>query len=174
MRLEQLIVLFTIGSTLLVGCASAPQAENMAIWPGDLTRVQVGENLKDGVVVKEVLGGKETSSAGKPELGNRELKEALTRSFRRVHILSPNETGKYYVSAKVIHVDRVTSLVTTAIQYIVVESSSKKEIYNKVIRAMHHSTVGDALWGLKRLRLAIEGATKKNITMFVRELSELK
>lgn len=64
--------------------------------------------------------------------------------------------------------------VTTKVKYSLKAKKTGKVVYEKEITADHTATMGDAFYGVERLRLANEGSAKKNIEQFLKELTNLK
>ena len=64
--------------------------------------------------------------------------------------------------------------VTTHVRYTLKDTQSGSVVLDKMLVASYTATVGDAFVGAKRLRLANEGSARKNIGLFLEELSKLK
>jgi len=151
----------------------------MIIAPADLETYQGNAKLKHNLVVKEVLGGgNETNWVNRPEIENKEFKEALLQSLETAQLLNPNPPGKYTLLAKLVYVDRpdwgLDMTATVTAKYIVVEDATNREMYNEIIRTFHTATMGEAFGGMTRLQLALEGAARKNITKFISDLYQLE
>jgi hypothetical protein len=54
-----------------------------------------------------------------------------------------------------------------------VDQSTKKIILNSDINSDYTAKFGDALYGVKRLRLANEGSLRQNISQFIETISKV-
>lgn len=165
-----------IAGSLLFGCASPAQVENMKI--DDSTNMTFDEMLSNSIEVNEVGGGEETNPMWTSEIGNTEFESALKDSLKLLYLISKDDQPEYELSAQLMEVDQpsfgLDMEVTSSIRYVLVEKSSQEVLFDEVIVAPYTATFGDAFSGVERLRMANEGSAKSNITHFLEKLSELK
>lgn len=123
-----------------------------------------------------VTGGEETNSAWTSEISSDAFSCAVKESLLAQGLLS--NKGRYKLKLEMLKVDQpmfgFDMEVTTHVQYILTDTSNNSIILNETIVAPHTATFGDAFAGVKKLRLANEGAGKKNIESLLEKLSALK
>ena len=181
MNLRYLVLCLTLGVATMPGCATPIEMEKMTLSPSDLEGYQGNTKFKHNLSVKEVLGGQETNPLTAPRIGNKEFKEALIHSLDSAQLLSPQPTGKFNLSAKLIHIDEpdagsgiafdLDSAAT--VKYIVVENTTNKEIYNKRIQTFHTATMADSFAAQTRFVLSQAGAVRENFKKFIGELYQI-
>ena len=167
------LTLLLLTSIFLFGCASGAKMENMVYTSGKLN---FANQLENNVDVSSVTGGKKTNPAWKSEIDNESFLGALEKSLLAQGLLSQN--GRYSLEAKIIKVDQpwfgFDIKVVTQVQYLLKDTATNSVVFNESVFAPYTATIGDAYFGIKRLRLANEGAGKKNIEALLNKLSELK
>ncbi|MDX2288256.1 MAG: hypothetical protein NW217_05480 [Hyphomicrobiaceae bacterium] len=133
--------------------------------------------LYQSVGIASVSGGEETNPLLMSKVSSNDFKEALKGSLlqNQFHAVG---TQKYQVSAEIQEVQQplvgLDMSVTSKVRYKVVRTSDKAVVYDNVVTATHTATVGDSLVGSERLRLANEGAIKKNIASFIAEVGKAR
>ena len=110
------------------------------------------------------------------QVGNAELREALIASLRSHGLLSDAPAGaKYLVAANLQRLDQpmfgFNMTVTSSVHYTVNRASDNSPFFVRTIEAPYTAAVGDAFYGVERLKLANEGAIRENISRFLQELS---
>ncbi|MEW5771269.1 MAG: hypothetical protein AB1831_13010 [Pseudomonadota bacterium] len=157
----------------LSGCASPARVDSMTVAGKPEQRIAASP-LRDNLAIKDVTGGKETNPMWKSNIGSPEFEAALESSLRAVGLLAPRQGGRYTLTAHMENVDQpfigLSMTVTASVRYMVVERSTGKEIFNKVISVPYTASVSDAFLGVERLRLANEGAIRENISGLIDEL----
>ena len=63
--------------------------------------------------------------------------------------------------------------VTMSVRYTLIESTTNKMIFSKLITSPYTATFSDAAMGVERLKIANEGSARENITTLVGELYQL-
>jgi hypothetical protein len=63
--------------------------------------------------------------------------------------------------------------VITHVEYTLTDSATDKIVFNKTIIGDYTAATGDALTSITRRRLANEGSGKRNIALFLDEISQL-
>lgn len=131
--------------------------------------------IQENVALAEVTGGTNTNPAWTPEIENEAFYGAVKETLKSQGLYS--DQGKYRLEAKILEVDQplvgFDLMVTAHIRYILTNTDSGKVVLDETVVAPHTSTVSDAFVAVKRLRLANEGAAKKNIEGLLNRLSEL-
>jgi outer membrane murein-binding lipoprotein Lpp len=163
---------------LLVGCASPARVDQM-MTSGQPTQRVEQTPLRGNVAVKEVTGGKETNPMWMSNVGSNEFTQALEGSLRTVGLLAPNrQEGRFSLTAHLQRLDQpmfgLDMTVTAAVDYVVVERSTGKSIFQKTIAVPYTAKFGDAFVGVERLKLANEGAVRTSISQLIDELFQLK
>lgn len=165
------IVLVSIFVLSLYGCASGAKFENMAHT--ESLGIAYDDSLKNEVKVKPVQGGEETNPLWTSEISAAAFQKAVKMSLSSQGLLS--EDGRYKLKVILSKVDQpffgLDLTVTTHVSYILVDTKTNQIIFDEVIVTPHTATFSDAAFGVKRLRLANEGAAKKNIEGLLKKLS---
>lgn len=161
-----------LGSVFLFGCASGAKMEAMVYADG---KKQYDQKLENSLQVGSVSGGQETNPAWTSEISSDAFGGALKASLMEQGLFS--ETGRYQLSAKMLKVDQpvfgLDLTVTTHVKYTLTDISDGSVLLEETIVAPHTATISDAFAAVKRLRIANEGAGKKNIEGILDKLAEL-
>ncbi|MEA3232968.1 MAG: hypothetical protein U9Q05_14525 [Thermodesulfobacteriota bacterium] len=166
---------FILASILLVsGCASPSKSVNMV--PKNL-------NIKNQYpysVNVEVGGGSKTNPLWTSQISDQAFREAITNSLTQSGIFSKviNGSNADYLleviitncNQPIVGFDMTVSMVT---HWELTNLKTNKEIWEDFISSSYTATVGDAFAGIKRLRLANEGAARENIKEGISTLSSL-
>lgn len=162
------LVLFAL---LSAGCAIKtqgliPDQDIEAVRPIDKT-----------VQVMPVEGGHASKFGREAYITNEQYRDALrqtlldAKSFSRVV-----DTGDadWNLHSEIITITTEAGISPTyaiVVQYWLVDPRTGTEIWRKGINTRHHVEWNEAFAGATRIIMAVEGATKKNLTQLVRELS---
>lgn len=169
------VVLCTI-SLILGGCATGAKVGNMIYEPSAEQQMKFDQAIKKNTYVENVQGGRETNPAWISEISNSSFEGALMISLKNAGLLK--QGGRYKLNVVLEKVDKplfgFNTTVTTHVRYTLIDSESKKAIYDKTIVTPYTATAQDALVGVTRLRLANEGAAKENIKALLSDFAELK
>ncbi len=159
---------------LVAGCASPAKVENMVVIPPE-SRDPIDLSLKSAVCVNQVTGGKETNPLWTSEVDNPSFRSALTSSLKN-HGLAAMAASScaYDLNANLLGLAQpalgLDMKVTAHVNYEVLHRASDDPYFLKSVSTAYTATVGDAFAGIKRLRLANEGAIRENIEEFIRAL----
>lgn len=168
------VVSLSLVMLLLCACASGAEFQNMAYK--EATGLTFDEALKQNVVVSSVDGGKGTNPLWTSEISSEAFREALALSLSSQGLLS--EDGPYSLRVTLAEVDQpflgTSYEVTTYVRYVLMDTPANRVVFEEMIVAPYTATLGDALVGTKRLRLANEGSARSNIEAFLEKLSLLK
>jgi len=162
----------------LVGCATPARMGNMTISPTDMAKYNGDTPLFESIFVKSVHGGEDTNPLWTSQIGNNEFRGALENSLLAARLLERVKgTGRYSLEVKLMSIDQpvfgASFTVTTNIRYILREVKSDKVIFEENLLAPYTATMSDALYGVKRLRLANEGSARENINRLISRLYQL-
>jgi hypothetical protein len=170
----RLIALLFVAS-LVTGCASPTNPLAMApvdYVPGKIQPYSVSVN---------VAGGQETSAMGKSSVADADLKTAIeetilkTKAFKQLVKVGGAD---YELSASIMTVDQPSMgfsfTVKTDIAWKLGKVNGDNALWRKVVHSEHTTGTGEAFAGVERLRLATEGAVRKNIELALKEIATLE
>ena len=168
-----LLIVFSI--ILLNGCAATPaKMENMLP-----SKVTIIEHHPYGVITK-ITGGQKTTLMSQSKISNEQFQKALVEAIKNNNVFSRVTTinGADYL----LEVD-ISDLwqpkagfnmsVTLTAYWKITNLDSSQEIWEDTIVSEYTATMRDALEGGKRLRLATEGAARRNIKKGIEKISTL-
>lgn len=164
-------VVFTFA--FLWGCASGARIENMT-YEG----IQKGytSKLENNTDIGEVSGGYNTNPFGSSNIDNESFYYAVRESLKKQGLYSYK--GTYQLIIQLIDLDKpligIDMTVTTSVNYTLIDTSNGRTIFTETIVTQHTATMSDAFTASKRIRLANEGAAKKNIELLLDKLARLR
>lgn len=166
-------LVFVLG---LVGCASPARIAEMAVEQ-PVTQ-PVSSPFQRSIAVVEVTGGRETNPMWSSQVSSESFQRALELSLQNLGLSDPvKSANRYHLTADILQVSQpmlgLDITVTAGVRYSLVNATSRKEIFSKVINASYTAKMSDAFVGSERLRLANEGAAKANIKLLTDELLRL-
>lgn len=162
---------------ILTGCAAPAGIEQMSV---NAPIVQsVNSPLKKSVTVTSVTGGRETNPMWSSQVTSASFQRALELSLQNVGLSDPLlSANKYHLTADILQVSQpmlgLDMTVSANVRYSLIEATTRKEIFSKVIVGTYTAKFSDAFVGVERLKLANEGAAKTNIQLLVDELLQFK
>jgi hypothetical protein len=170
------LVVFAFAA-LLAGCATPARVDQMTAAPTSM--VAVPDAMRQNVAIIDVTGGQETNPLWTSQVSSAEFERALEASLRSAGILQPNrQTGRFTLSAQLSKLEQpiigISMTVTASVLYQLVERTTAKTIWEKVITTPYTASFGDALLGVERLKLANEGAVRANIVELIKQLALLR
>ena len=168
MRMKNLIAILFLFSTsfLLEACVTSATVEGMTQtnFEGGATP---NKKFQNAITVESVTGGSDTNPLWVSKISSDSFREALRQSLSNAGFGTSTQNARYVL---VVTLENVVQpyfgfdmTVTTTINYILRDKQTKKILYNQHLISSHTATVGDAFMGTTRLRLANEGAARKNI-----------
>jgi hypothetical protein len=173
-RFPFLPFIFLLFAGLLAGCAS--QATHQGMIPD---AIDISSKNPETVSV-EVSGGQETGSIGKPQISDAEFKHALMESLNKSQIFSSvaeGKNGNYFLSVILFPLEQpamgFSMTVKMEVGWTLVRASDGAKVWQESIKSEYTAGVGDAFAAVKRLRLATEGAAKRNISQALAKLSRV-
>ena len=163
--------------TMLAGCASPAQMKNMSVNSESL-KIENDSPLRKNMTVRTVTGGSETNPMWTSQVSSKDLKGALTSSFKATELQSDNPNARYALDAAMIELNQpfigLNMTVKSTIDYTVIDTKTNSVVFDESISAPFTASPGDSLVGMRRLRLANEGAIRENITKLIKELQDLE
>ena len=157
---------------LLGGCATPARVQQMVAANAGAAQQAVPEYLRASVGVKEVSGGRETNPMWMSQVGSAEFERALEESLRQAGMLSPARTGgRYLLTADLRTLDQpligINFTVTATVDWLMVERSTGREVLRRTLSTPHTARMSDAFMAVERLKLANEGAIRRNIESLI-------
>jgi hypothetical protein len=133
----------------------------------------------EGSISVAVSGGQETSSVHKSQISDAAFAQALRDSLAASGLFAGvKDEGTYKLNAHLGKLSQPTlgfdMKVDMEVGYTLVDSRTGERVLRKNIASSHVATTGDALAGVDRVRLANEGAARKNIEALLAELASLR
>lgn len=164
---------------LIAGCASPARVDQMTASGGLSRTVPKDSPLKGSIGIKDVTGGRETNPMWVSSVSSADFERALEDSLRSAGLLNPvRSSGRLQLIADLVRLDQpmfgFDMTVTATVRYSIVERSTGKEIFSRLIPTPFTATMSDAFVGTTRLKLANEGTIKKNIEALIDELVKLQ
>lgn len=164
------------GLALLAGgCATASQSSAMIAAPTTAVAKHSGS------ISIAVTGGAETSALGASNISNADfataIRDSITQSGLFERIAAGADIADYALTADIVRLDRPTFGASFTVHFEVTwrltHRGDEKPIWEKSITSTFTAKMGDSLVGVKRLRLANEGAARTNIQDAVAQMSAL-
>jgi hypothetical protein len=166
------ITVLGMGLALQGGCATPARPEQMATQT-PVKRAPAA--LLGKIAVGGVTGGKKTNPMLFAEVGNEQLREALTQSLQKAGYLSADpDAATITLTAGVVGVDKpccYTVTVTTLIRYALTSKEGGQRLFDELVTTSCARDLSDALSGMTRLRITEECAVQNNIAAFLTKLS---
>ena len=160
----------------LGGCATGAHQENMAAPAA--APIVVTKKVASSVQVA-TSGGAGTGAMDSSNISDADLKAAIETSITRSGLFrSVGATGTdYQLNVNIIQLTKPTFGASFTVDmeagWTLVRASDKSVLLRKAIKSSHTATMTDSLVGVTRLRLAVEGAAKKNIDEGLKTISGL-
>lgn len=158
----------------LSGCASP--ANRQAMTTGDLATTK---KFPYSVAVR-IAGGDETGAMDSSNVSDQDFQAAIEESIIQTNLFQrivQGKDGDYELSVTIVHLNKpifgATFTVDMEASWVLVKASDRSIAMRKSIRSTHSATFGDALVGVTRLRLAVEGAARKNIEQGLKDIAAL-
>lgn len=162
-------ILLTLG-----GCATPVSHE--ALVPAML---EVSTHHPQSVAVV-ASGGKETSAAGKPQVSDTELQQAVATAIAQSKTFSRVVDGKNGDYILIVNVFSVTQpsfglsfTVGVEMGWTLTRADNGAKVWQEAIKSEHTVSTGEAFVAVTRLKLATEGAIRNNVKQGLVKLSAL-
>lgn len=125
-------------------------------------------------------GGSQTSSVDTSNISNEDFAKAIEESILKSGLFTEvihGEGSDYNLNVTIVAMSKpvfgVSLTVTMEVAWSLVNSETGDVVMRKAIKSTHTATMGDAFVGVVRLRFAVEGAARKNISLGIQEISGL-
>lgn len=158
----------------LAGCAAPAHKESMAAAPATIVK-----KLPYSVNVS-AKGGADTGAMDSSNIANADLKAALESSIAKTGLFKSvvqGAGGDYELTVTVTQLTKPlfggAFTVTLETGWSLVKTSDKAVAMRKAIKSAYTAALSDSLIGVTRLRLAVEGAVRDNISQGLQAVSEL-
>jgi len=157
-------------AALLGGCAT--QATNVAMVPETIDTT----NKHPGTVSIAVSGG--SDAMGK--IPNENFKQALADAITKSQVFSKvidGTSGNYLLTVAMSNLQQPLMAIDMTVKVEAgwtLKRASGETVWQESILTEHTATMSDSVAGLTRMRLATEGAARKNIAAGLAKISKLK
>lgn len=163
---------------MCAGCATAARPEAMTA----VLHLPVHQSWQSSSTVSvSVVGGSPTSSIGMSQISDEDFAAALQQSIEQSKLFArvlTDGTGDYRLLAFIAQLDHPfigTSLtVSMEVDYTLSRNQSTQVVWRKAITSSYTAPFSAAFVAATRLRLAMEGAARKNIEQAMQEISQLR
>lgn len=170
------LALFIASCALLLGgCATGSQSAAM------VATVTTPLNKSPRSVNVTVTGGSETSSLGASKISNADFASAIETSIAKSGLfakIAGRDAADYALSVQIVRLDQpffgASFTVTIETTWRLVRRADGGVVWEKAVVTPYTATMGDALVGSTRLRLANEGAARANIESAIKQLGTLQ
>ncbi|MEZ5542100.1 MAG: hypothetical protein R3F42_08655 [Pseudomonadota bacterium] len=139
--------------------------------------VAVTRQIDKTVRVMEVAGGHASKFGREAYITNTQYQEALYRTLADSLLFSrvvDSGDADWNLHSEIITITTEAGISPTyaiVVQYWLVDPRTGEEIWRKGINTRHHVEWNEAVAGGTRVIMAVEGATKKNLTQLVQALA---
>jgi hypothetical protein len=158
---------------LLAGCAAPASRESMAV-------PAVAVKKFPYTVTVDTAGGADTGAMDSSNISNADLKAAIESSISQSGLFKSVIQGKggdYDLTVTVTQLTKpmfgASFTVSMEAGWVLTKASDKSILLRKVVKASYTGGAFDSLVGVTRLRLAVEGAARNNITQGMQAIAEL-
>lgn len=158
----------------LAGCASPASHEGMTPQNVTLSKTHAAS------VSVETKGGSETGAMDSSNISNADFKTAIERSIVKSALFKEvlqGKAGDYLLTVSVVDISKplfgASFTVELEAAWTVVKKSDNSIVLRKAIKTTHTATMSDAVVGVTRLKLAVEGAAQANIVQGLKAISDL-
>lgn len=159
---------------VLGGCASPASRDAMST-----DKLSVARKHAYSVSV-EARGGGETGAMDSSNISNEDLKGAIEQSITKTGLfrsILQGKGGDYELTVTVTQLTKpmmgFSFTVTLETAWSLVKASDKRVALRQAIKSSHTAGAGEAFAGVTRLRLAVEGAARKNISQGLEAIAAL-
>lgn len=174
---KKAIILFLVVSSFgLGGCAINASSDKMVYKSQNPVKPK-SKALIDNVGVGAVQGGKKINLLVTSQIDNPEFKAALEESLRQANLYHKLSGERYVLNSNITSLEQqlfgLNLEVVLRVHYAIEDKQTNKTIYNKTITTNHTATFSDSPVAMLRLRVANEGAARKNIQQLINDVDSL-
>ncbi|QWV94894.1 hypothetical protein KP004_06870 [Geomonas oryzisoli] len=171
----KLLTLFLcVATPMVAGCCTTATHEGMTP-----STFETGANYQKTVSLS-VGGGKELDELGRTWISNEEFSKALMAAITKAGTFSrvvEGRQGDYLLSVMIFSIEQpvfgMAFTVKMEAGWTLKRIATGETVWQESIKSEHTSTTGDAFIGATRMRLATEGAGRKNISQGLAKISKL-
>jgi hypothetical protein len=171
-RFKTLFVLIAAAASLLFGgCATASKPTAM------VASAATSATKHSESVSVSVTGGADTSSMGASKIANADFAEAIKTSITQSGLfakISEASAADYSLGVQIVRLDQpmfgASFTVNLECTWRLSRRRDGQTVWEKAIITPFTATMGDAMVGVTRLRLANEGAARANIAQAIAQL----
>lgn len=160
-------------AAMVAGCATPSTPAGMIARD-----IQAATPVSDSVSIF-VTGGRETDAMRMSQISNADFREALKQSLLKSGLTKavPDRDGRLRLDAFIGALDQPIIggdfTVKMEVGYTLTDVAAKKIVWRKSISSAHTVPISESALGVERLRLANEGAARRNIEVAVAEIAKL-
>lgn len=173
-RMTRTSLIALVATLWLVGCASPASREAMV--PTDVNSARPHPHS----VSVLASGGADTGALDSSNIADEDLKAAIEEAVTRNKVFTSvvqGKNGDYELSVRVTRLTKplfgMTFTVEMEAAWSLTRVADRSVVLRKSINASGSAGAGDALVGVKRLRLAVEAAARANIAEGLKAISAL-
>jgi len=160
---------------ICAGCATGAMPEAM------IAVVQMPVHQSPSTVEVLVLGGSPTSAMWKSQISDEDFAVALRQSIEQSRLFASalkDGIGNYQLQAFIAQLNQpmfgASMTVSMEVDYTLTKRQPQEVVWHKSIASSYTARFNAAFVGSTRLRLANEGAARKNIEQALQDISALK
>jgi hypothetical protein len=160
---------------ICAGCATGAKPEAMTAV------LTIPVHQSPSTVAVSVLGGRDTSAMGASQISDEDFATALRQSIEQSKLfarVSDEGTTNYQLQAFITQVNHpyfgASMTVSMEVDYTLSRTQPKQTVWHKTMTSSYTAPFSAAFVGATRLRLAMEGAARRNIEQAIQEISQLR
>lgn len=169
---KRLSITFGVLAVTLAGCASPAMHENMVAGQ-EYAHPKLSSKFYKAIKSTTVEGGSETNPIWTSQVSSENFQMALNESLKKAELMS--DSGQYDLSARLVALKQpiigFKMTVRATVDYTIKDRATKAVIFDETIESAYTARMSDTVLGVKRLRLANEGAIKNNIELLLQKIS---
>ena len=162
-------------AALASACAEGAKPGAMMVNRGVEAVIQNDSPLHGSMGVTAVTGGEKTDPAWMSKVSNEDFEKALRLSLESHSMLSAEGDAPLMVSADLVALDQPFigfDMTVTSIVAYTVKHAKNGLVFKETVTTPFTATMSDAFAGYQRLRIANEGAIRRNIQSFIKQIVE--
>lgn len=171
--MKRILLCASMTAVILSGCASPAMNENMVVSGEQMHHAAPSSKFHKNVNKITVQGGSETIPIWTSQVSSENFQLALNDSLKAANLWS--DQGKYSLNANLISLEQplfgIGMTVRASVDYKIKDEISGSIIFDETIDSAYTAGMSESVIGVKRLRLANEGAIRRNIELFLKKLA---
>jgi hypothetical protein len=166
-------LLLVLSLLSLAACASPAERANMSVTPTSLVQPS-DPSLVGGIAIGTIDGGQETNPLWTSEVSSEDFRGALSDSLRNHGLLAEGKPPRYLLNGHLLGLQQplvgLSMTVSSNVNYELIDAATIEPVHGESVGAKYTAQFSDAFAGIKRLRLANEGAIRENIKEYLDRL----